>query len=257
MNVHDDLPPDDDQDTGLDEDAGTGADDGQGDDKLALLEQQIAELKAQNTRLDRDFKSGVGRLQSIVTRLESGRGDPDALQRQFNSEMSGVRNILDAILQDENISDESRARARSAIERAKSESDLAAVKAKLEALEGGGRRVEDDDVLPRRARDFENAMVFAIEQAGLDPDDPMWDWAGAATQVFVQQGEAAGQAYFRKKIGDARATQQASERRQSRKESAGKGGASTAAEGGSTRLLDPANNKEQNLKTLASLLGMS
>ena len=247
MTMEPDLLQDDDAD-GLESDAGAESD-GQGeDDRLAALQREVETLRAANIKLDRDLKASVGRFQSSLSRLESGRGDPDALKREVEANIAEVRGALSAILEDENLSPEVRDRARAAAQRVKSESELGALKAELEQLKNGGRR--ETPSLSFDAADFEDSMVTLIETAGLDPDDPVWDWKGAATRALLDGGPAGGRSYFRQKIAEVKASKDAGERRQSRKQTAGKG---PDPAGGNSTFLDPSLGREANLKTLVDL----
>lgn len=241
-----DRLPTTDEDTGLEEDAGDEADGEQDEDDVAVLKREIAELRGQNDKLERGLKADIGRLHSLITRAESGRGNTEAQQRQIEAQLEAVKGTLSAVLDDDTISPEIRARARAAAEKAIADAKLAGMQAQIESR----GRTPEPDAPAGGGQDFEDGIVFAIEAAGLDPDDSaLFDWAEAG-QILRAQGQGATRAYFRKKIGEAKATQQATSRRQTRKD-AGKG--SPSPEGSSTRELDPSLSTEVRLKKLIEM----
>lgn len=240
---NDRLPTTDDTDTGL-EDAGDESGGEQDEDDVAVLKREIAELRTQNAKLGRDFQSGVGRLHSLIEKANSGRGDTEAQQRQIAAQLEAVKGTLNAVLEDDTISPEIRARARAAAEKAESDAKLAGLQAQLETRSGGA---ETPSV---SGADFEESLVFAIEAAGFDPDDTaLFNWTEAG-QILQAQGQGATRAYFRKKITEAKATQQAATRRQSRKE-AGKG--TPPPDGTNTRELDPTLSIETRLEKMRAM----
>ena len=221
----------------------------QGEDRLAALQRELQASQATVAKLEREVKASIGRFQSAVSRLEAGRGDPDALKREVEAQFSEVRGALSAILEDEAISPEVRERARAVAQTAKSEAAMRALQAELEQLKTAGRR-EDATTPAFDPAEFEASMVDLIEAADLDPDDPVWDWKGNATRALLEGGVAGGRAYFRSKIAEVKASRQAGERRQARKQTAGKG---PDPAGGSTSQLDPSRGKEANLKALVDM----
>ena len=247
-----DSPPDD-QDFGSGNNAGDegAGDEGQGqENELDQLKREIADLKAQNVKIGRDFQSSVGRLHSLIERLQSGRGDTGALEAQLKPQIEAVNSTLEAILEDEATSPELRARARAIAKEAKSAADLATVRAELAAMKNGGG--EDEAPASGAPSPFEQGIVLAIQAAGHDPDDPIFDWRGAAG-IYSTQGEAATLLYFRQKIGEATAAKAAAERRQTRKEASGKGGGTPSPEGTGARTLDPSLPKEERIKRLVEM----
>lgn len=251
-----DAPPDD-PDTGDDNADDEGDDGEQGQEsETDQLKREIAELRAQNTKIGRDFQSSVGRLHSLIERLQSGRGNTDALEAQVKTQIEAVNSTLEAILEDEATSPELRARARAIAKEARSASELAALRAEVAAMKGGGNEDEDEPA-PQRGGNvspFERGIILAIEAAGHDPDDPIFDWSGEATRIFRSQGEEATIAYFRQKIGEATTAKAAAERRQSRKEAGGKGAnGSPPPEGSGARHLDPSLPKEERIKRLVEM----
>ena len=240
---NDRLPITDDTDTGLDDDAGDVTGDEQDEDDVAVLKREIAELRNQNNLLDRGLKADIGRLHSLIARAESGRGSTEAQQRQIAAQVEAVKGTLAAVLDDDTISPEIRARARAAAEKAEADAKLAGMQAQLEAR----RSAPPDSGNQGSASEFEEELVNLVESHGLNPDDAaLFDWQ-QATQILNAQGKGATRAYFRQRITEAKATQQAATRRQTRKE-AGKG--SPPPDGANTRNLDPSLPLEDRLKKL-------
>lgn len=245
MTDPDDLPTSD-TDPGLGDDAGDGSGGEQGEDKDAAYERRIVALEAQNAKLGRDFQSGIGRLHSLIERADTGRGASETQQRQIAAQLEAVKSTLVAVLEDETMSPEIRARARAAAEKAEADADRASMRAELEAVKGGGQR---QTAPAPTGSDFEAGLVFGIEAAGLSPDDSIFNWQ-EATQILGTQGQGAVQAYFRQKIGEGVAAKQAAERRQSRKTAAGEG---AKPDGSTMRPLDPSLPIEQRLKALRDM----
>lgn len=253
---NDDSPPDD-QNLDPGDDAGDEGDDEEQSQETELdqLKREIAELRAQNQKVGRDFQSSVGRLHSLIERLQSGRGSTDALEAQVKTQIEAVNHTLEAILEDETTSPELRARARAIAKEAQSASELAALRAEVAAMKGGNKNddAEDDTSGGRPVSPFEQGIVLAIQAAGHDPDDPIFDWSGEATRIFNAQGEQATLAYFRQKIGEATTAKAAAERRQSRKKAGESGGGSPPPEGTGARHLDPSLPKDERLRRMVEM----
>ena len=233
------LPPSD-EDTGLDGDAGDEPGDEQGEDDVAVLKREIAELRTQNSKLGGEVKAQLGRFQSLLDRAAARGGATETQQRQIDVQLEAVKGALTAVLEDDTMSPEIRAKARAAAEKAEADAKLASMQAQLEARSGGSREA------PSSRADFEEELEHLIESHGLDPDKG-FDWSLAA-QILDTQGKNATRAYFRKQIAELTAARQAAERRQSRKKAAGEGG--PGPEGSSQRLLDDSKSSDEKLKWL-------
>lgn len=187
-------------------------------DKLALLEQQVTALATQNAKLIKDFNSAVGRYQSLMDKLESGKGDTDALVRQVNSSVGAVEQVLDTILNDESVDPELRRKAAEVRSRTKADTELATIKAELEAVKTKQNTPQaevDDDLSPLEG--MLNKMVIA---AGFHPTRD-FDWVEAAG-VYEKDGEDAVISYFTNKIIEKKTEASATTRRQERKTNASK-----------------------------------
>ena len=112
-----------------------------------------------------------------------------------------------------------------------------------DARDTARRRAENDElfdrvvkaVRPERAdppeteaaqsalREFQGRMESLITKAGMDPDDEVFDWSGAASQALRDGGVAGGEEYFLTQIAAGLKEQTSTERRGKRKGNAGKG----------------------------------
>lgn len=221
-------------------------------DEMALLKQEVALLKAQNTKVAKDFSAAVGRYQSLLDRFDSGKGDTDKLAKQVQSSIGAVDQVIDTILGDENFSPEIRARAQAIRASARANTELDGIKAELEALknrkpEPPTQQTQQEDLSP-----IEQMVHTMINSSGLKIDD--FDWNEAGT-VYGSTGDAGVIGYFTNKIAEKRAEAQAAERRQSRKTSASKppeqAGASRTPE---QMLGDSSLDLDQRRKILADIM---
>lgn len=228
MPDEDELLPEDLEDESTDEVEDSDETEGQADDKFALFEQRIAGLEATNAKLVSDFSASVGRVQSLITRLESGRGeDTERLQKQVNSAVSTVESQLDVILASEMVDPEIRARAQQARDRMRAEADVASLRDEVTQL-----RNRPPVIIPPVTNELSpteqnvHAMIF---EAGMKLED--FDWE-EARGVVSRRGEPGVYSYFTNKIAEHKAEQAATERRQARKTSAGKGAPAAAGTSG-------------------------
>lgn len=187
-------------------------------DKLALLEQEVTALKNQNAKTVRDFNAAVGRYQSLMDKLESGKGDTDKLVTQVHSSIGAVEQVLETLLSDDSISPEVRVKAQEIRNRTKAESDVASLRAEIEALKTTKtqpvQEVQSEDLSP-----LERVVHTMINKAGYKIED--FDWAEANTKYTVG-GDDEVLGYFTNKIADMKAEADAASRRQTRKTNASK-----------------------------------
>lgn len=249
MPVDEDRMPEDEVD---DQDSSDEGDSGETENQpegltLEKLAAEVAMLRQSQAKTLRDFNAAVGRVQSVVSRIDSGRGDTDQLTKQLRSQIGAVDKAIDAILEDETMSPEIKERARAARSNAAATSELEDIKAQLEALKNPAKPDAPDD---SAVLSFEDSIVEEIESYGLDPDDAAFDWKGEATQIMLTKGADETRKYFRRKVKDILAEKAAAERRQSRKESSSK---KPDASGSNMREFDPDQGNEANIKKLIDL----
>lgn len=200
-------------------------------DRLAQLEARLTSMEGQNVKLVRDFSSAVGRVQSLIDRLESGRQyDTERLKTQINSAVGGVEKQLDTILESDIVDPEIRARAQQARDRLRAETEQAQMKAEVEALKAVMvQRQQQPVVDPSQLSPLEVNVHTMIADANLKIDD--FDW-NEANSIYAQRGEPGVYAYFTNKIAERKAEATAAERRQVKKTNAGKGSPSASGTGG-------------------------
>jgi hypothetical protein len=190
-------------------------------DELALLKEEIASLRTQNAQQSKavkDFSAAVGRYQSLIDKMEAGRGDTDKLARQLAASVGGVEQVIDTILADPNIDPEVRARALAARDSTKANAKLASLEAEIEALKNKPEPVQE--VQSNELTVLERTVHTMINRSGLQIEDFNWT---EANLVYSQTGsEAEIISYFTNKIAEKKAESTAAERRQARKASAGK-----------------------------------
>lgn len=188
-------------------------------DKLAQFEERLAAIEGQSTKLVRDFSSAVGRVQSLVDRLESGRQvDAERFKTQLNTAVGSVEQQLDTILASDMVDPELRAKAQQARDRLRAETEQASLKAEMAALRAAvttQRQAPD----PNQLSPIEVNVHTMIADAGLKIDDFDWD---EANTVYGTRGEPGVYAYFTNKIAERKTEATAADRRQSKKVSAGK-----------------------------------
>ena len=221
-------------------------------DKLVLLEQEVAALRAQNSKVVRDFNAAVGRYQSLMDRLESGKGDTDALVRQVNSSVGAVEQVLDTILNDESVDPELRRKAAEVRSRTKADSELATLKAQVEALQAKPvtKAIVPDDGELSPLEDMLNKMIIS---AGFHPTRD-FDWAEAG-DVFAKGGDEAVIAYFTNKIVEKKTDASATNRRQERKTNASKTpDPASATKTPEQKLGDDTLSLDERLATLRSMI---
>lgn len=237
--------PDDQDDATLDGDDETGDSGEQQGPTLEQLQAEIATLKSTNTKAQRELIAAVGRLQALQAKVDAGTGDSETVTA-LKTQMAAANEVLDALLEDEAIDPKVKERAGRARTKAQSDSELAQLKREIEAL-----KAQRKDPAPVDSgtgpSPFEVGVVTAIEAAGLDPDDPIFDWQ-EATQLFHTKGAASARDYFKTKIEEGLAAKSAAGRRQSKKEA---GSTQVNKAGGpATNPLDPERPAEERLKYL-------
>lgn len=242
-----DLPPGD-EDVEVADDAGLDEPDPQPEVDVAALQREVEQLRNRDSALDRDLKAAIGRFQSSIDKLSSGRGDSDKIAVQAQSQFEAVNAAMDALLQDETIAPETRARVQQQRDRAKADSELAAMKAQLEALTNASNAQQDSGPASNPTYGLQTELEEWIADEELDPNDPIFDWKGEATVLLRNEGEAAVRRYFRRKINEAKADRDAADRRQDRKTSAGE---KVTPAGDSLRDLDPSKPLEERLRIMA------
>jgi len=200
-------------------------------DRLAQLEERLASIEGQNTKLIRDFSASVGRVQSLIDRVESGRQyDTERLRTQISSAVGGVEKQLDTILESDAIDPEIRARAQQARDRLRADTEQAQNKAEIEALKAAVLyRQQQPQVDPNQLTPLETNVHTMIAEAGMKIED--FDWQEANT-VLSRRGEPGVYTYFTNKIAERKSEATAADRRQAKKRSAGNGTPSGSGVGG-------------------------
>ena len=189
--------------------------DSQQPDELALLKAEVAALRNQNSKIAKDFSAAVGRYQSLVDRLESGRGDTDKLSREIASSVNAVDKVLETILSADDISPELRARALEVRRSAKAEADLDSLRAEVESLKN--RKPEPVVVdTSNELSPLERTVHTMINKAGFSIEDFNWTEANA---VFSRDGDEGVVAYFTDQIVNRKVEASSTGRRQAKKES--------------------------------------
>ena len=249
----DDLDSDDD-DTPAE---GEGADgSGDGDQTAPSLEDvlaRVAKLESATAAHTRDLTAAVGRFQSLQAKVDAGSATA-AEVRALSVAQAAAQEAIDAIAEDEALDPTVRTKAAAARSRAATklaEDEKAALQARLDALESRGTAA----AAPAGVDPFEQELWDMIESFGLEKTDPIFDWKGEATNLLMNQGQAATRRYFTAKIRERLATEDTSDRRQMRK-SAGKVGGSPAASTG-VKELDASRPIEDRLKYLQSIGAIS
>ena len=199
-------------------------------DKLAQLVERLANIEGRNNQLVKDFSSAVGRVQSLVDRLESGRQvDAERFKSQLNTAVGSVEQQLDTILASDMVDPEIRAKAQQARDRLRAEAEQATMKAEIEALKSTVTEQRQPQADPNQLSPVEYNVHTMIAEAGLKIED--FDWT-EANAVYGSRGEPGVYAYFTNKIAERKADATAAERRQAKKTSAGKGSPSASGVGG-------------------------
>lgn len=250
-----DLPEDELDDENLDGAGDSG--DGEGDDtdlgqqgpSYEDLKAELDDLRGQHTRSQRELISAIGRLQAMEARVKnSGNAEDIATLR---AGLKTANTLLDTLLEDEALDPKVKDRAA----RARAQADAESSKAELEALR---RQVAElrtppapQSVAENAPTPFEEGIVTAITAAGLDPDDPAFDWTGEASRILNSQGQRATVTYFQKKIAELVEAKGAANRREARR-SAGRSQAGAPA-GGAVDPLDPSRPVSEGYEALKKM----
>lgn len=209
-----------------------------------------AELRAANTKNSRDLIAAIGRVQSLQQKVDAG--SPDAANvASLRTQMTAVNEMLDAVLDDETVDPKVKARATAARTKAQGVAEqerITAMQAEIDALKNPKAPSEPAENAPTS---FEAGVVTAIEAAGLDPDDELFDWKGEASTILTTQGPKAALAYFKKQIAAGLEAKATAGRRQTKKDAAGTQGARPS--GDASDQLDPSRSAEDRYKYLKSI----
>ena len=242
---NDQLPDEDEEEESPDQDPNASSEQQTGV-SLEQLATEVATLKTQSTKAMRDFSAAVGRLNSLYTKLESGRGDTVTTVNQLNAQVKAVDGMLAAVLEDEGLDPKVRAKAAEVRSKVTGDSELANLKAEIDALKNGDKEQRQ---APPADTAFEQSIVDEIESYGLSPDDPTFDWKGEATSLLMGQGPGATRTYFRTKIKELLASGGAADRRQERKKAAGE----KVPAGNKAARTFNSGNEEEDIKTLIKM----
>ena len=163
-----------------------------------LVLERIAALEKANERADAistDLRRSVGRVQSLLDRMETATGKTkadleSALEERFN-EVSGLLeevsgNIDPAILPD-NVKDKVRNARAQAAQRSAAVNIDKLVEEKIAAMLP--KPVTNE--VPADWRAFERQMESSIKAAGLDPDGDEFDWPYVGTLLAAGRRESA------------------------------------------------------------------
>jgi hypothetical protein len=214
--------------------------------EIAASKAEIAALRSADTRRQTDLVSAVGRLQSLQAKVDAGNGDAATLA-ELDTRLGAAHDMLDALLEDEAVDPKVREKAKAVRSKATKDSEIADLRREVEALKAPKATAPQPDNGPTP---FETGVITAIEAAGLDPDDAIFDWRGEASALLNGQGPAAARDYFKRKIAEALELKAVAGRRQSRKTAAGDTGTPAGAAGNP---LDPSRPKDEQLAYLRSI----
>lgn len=246
--------PDDDLDL---DDTGPAGDDKGDDDQQGVtaeqLQARVAELETLNTRQSRDLIAAIGRLQALDEKLSKGTGDAEAVAT-LQAGLDTANEMLDALLEDDAIDPKVKERATRARTTAQAKNDRAEaerLRKRVEELEKNPPRAATASAADDAPTPFEEGIVAAIEVAGLDPDDELFDWK-EATRLMRSQGQRAVTAYFRKQITAGLEAKSATNRREGRR-GAGLQQSGGSSSGSATSPLDPSRSAEERYKHLKAI----
>lgn len=214
---------------------------------MESLQAEVAALRASDTQRQTALISAVGRLQSLQAKVDAGNGDAETLSK-MDAQLSAAHDMLDALLEDEAVDPKVRAKAQAARTKATSKSELDELRRKVEKLEAPKATAQPETT--NAPTPFEVGVVTAIEAAGLDPNDAIFDWKGEASSLLHTQGAAAARDYFKRKIAEGIEAKAAAGRRQTRKDAAGE---KTTPAGDAENPLNPARSLEDRAKYLRSI----
>ena len=187
-------------------------------DEVALLRQEIEQLRTQNARSLNEVKAAIGRYQSLAATLAQGSELSASQAKKLESSVGAVEKALDTLLEDETLTPEVRARARQAKTEARAAADSAALREEIDALKKAPSRTAPVPQDPEELAPIERAVHTMIRRAGMKIAD--FDWAEAAT-VYSTKGDDGLLDFFADKIDAKRAEAKSAESRQTKKASAG------------------------------------
>lgn len=186
-----------------------------------LLRAKIEKLETNHANELNSFRSAMGRFQSSVDKLEQGRGDPRALERDVSESLQGVYGLLNSIAEDmgDTLSPDIQKRIRetlnvttAALERDKLKEELLAeITPKLETPNADSQT---------NGRDQLAAMLEGeIRSWGLDPSDERIDWNKAKTLGSFKEIAESIRSDYQAAIRE----DEAAERRETRRKKSGAG----------------------------------
>lgn len=193
-----------------------------------LIDTALKNAGGTQQRLIQKLTGTVGRLQSTMDKQDAAPPKNAETVKQMQEQYSEVSELLGAIVD------------------GMDETTLSpAVKQRVtEARDTARRRAENDELFDRvvkavrpekdetpeiadatqtALREFQGRMESLITKAGMDPDDEVFDWSGAASQALRDGGVPGGEEYFLTQIAAGLREQASATRRGARKDSAGKG----------------------------------
>lgn len=215
----------------------------EGPDELATLKAEVALLRTQNTRALNEAKSAIGRYQALQAKVESGSAATEAEAKRLNGAVSAVNEALDALLDDESLSPEVKARVRQVRDSKQRASEVDALRAEIDALKNPPKREEEprgqDELTP-----IERQVHRMINAAGLKIEDFDWDQAKVH---YTLNGDDGVISYFTEQIVQKK-TSSASKPKALDEKKANAGPGAPRGSATNVRPLDPSRPLEERLK---------
>lgn len=199
---------------------------------LDAVRELIAKETGAHAQTLRQLNTTVGRLQSIMDRQAKSPPKDDEsvkLMQERYGEVSELLTLLVSGMDETVLSPEVRERIAAAQREAQRRADKEEIL--KEVREANKPPADDGPSTEDLLMEFQGEMEALIKQAGLDPDDELFDWSGAAVQALQRGGTTAARAYFIEQIGEGLKEKGAATRRDSRKKNAGKGSPKGQASG--------------------------
>lgn len=220
---------------------------------------RLAALEEANKRaeeLGTDFRRSVGRVQSILDRMETATGktraDLEASLDQKFSELAGLLEDVSGNIDPAILPDAVKEKVRSARQQAAQRSAAVNIDKLVEEKVAAMVPKPATNDIPAEWRLFERDMESSIKAAGLDPDNrEMFDW-NYAGYLLSQGRTAAAKAYFDSTI---EANSTANEKLQAKKEAnveSPTGAGAGAAKQWHEKLGDKNTSLEEKIKILKS-----
>ena len=167
------------------------------------FEARIAQLEQSNQQTQRQYQqfiAAVGRVQSLSDKLEK-QNDPK-VEEKVRAALTEVYDVLGTVsdnLDPAILPDQARQRVSSAREAARRAAEKLEREREIEAAIAA-RTPQPVPQTPNPAAGLEAQLVATITSAGLDPDNPGFNWQHASTLLNGPGGEAAVRDYFAKQI---------------------------------------------------------